>query len=124
LGWFMKRSTNSLTFLPPDAQNSLWNNEQKPKTTEKDWDSLTEEEQKAANLLGFNRKKWEADRSITPVSSCINIDWKDDPQKVKKAAHTLDYNESILNNDGESPLDAVDWSELTTDQRDPIMLIG
>jgi hypothetical protein len=75
-------------------------------------------------MLGFNRKKWDADGSITPSASYNNIDWKDLPKEVKNAAHTLGYNESIWNNDGDSPLDAVGWNELTKDQQKAAKLIG
>jgi hypothetical protein len=52
----------------------LWNNDQEPETSEKDWDSVAEEGKKAANVLGFNRKKWDTDGSITPDFGYNNFD--------------------------------------------------
>jgi hypothetical protein len=75
-------------------------------------------------VLGFNRKKWDGDGSVTPDFGYNNFDWKDLPKEVKKAAHALGYTESIWNNDGDSPLDEKSWSELTKEQQNSAMLIG
>jgi hypothetical protein len=104
----------------------LWNNDQEPETAAKAWDRLTEEEKRAAAILGFNRKKWDMDGSTTTGSGndYDDIDWKDLPKEVKKAARTLGYTESIWNNDGDSPLEEKGWSELTVEQRNAAKLIG
>jgi hypothetical protein len=75
-------------------------------------------------VLGFNRKKWDADGSVSPDSGYNNINWKDLPKEVKKAAHTLGYTESMWDNDGDSPLDEKSWNELTKEQRKAAKLIG
>jgi hypothetical protein len=75
-------------------------------------------------VLGFNRKKWDDDGSITPDSCYNNIDWKDLPKNVKKAAQILGYTESIWDNDGDSPLDEKPWKELTKEQQRAAKLIG
>ena len=115
-------------FLNLRATIRLWEHDKEPESNEKEWDELTIEEQRAASLLGFNRKKWDAD-SDTDGSSKQKLpyedtDWSELPDSVRSAALTLGYSQSIWDNDGQSPLDSKDWSKLTKSQQDAAAVLG
>jgi hypothetical protein len=97
------------------------------------WNSLTQEEEKAAAVLGFNSKKWNMDGSAKKNSG-VDTDWNDLPQKVKKAGKILGSTESIWNNhpkligynqklwdEGSDVLpsyDHLNWAQLPSEARD------
>lgn len=88
---------------------------------------LTEEEKKAAAVLGFNRKKWDMDSSTgseTGGKGYDDMDWSDLPQNVKKAAQTMGYTESMWNNDQDCPLEDKKWRELTSEQKNAAKILG
>ncbi len=104
----------------------LWENDEEPQLGEKAWNELTEDEQRAAALLGFDHKKWDMDGD-THISSNYkyeSYEWRDLPNEVKKAALAIGYTESIWNNDGELPLKRTEWSELTLEQKESAHVVG
>ena len=38
----------------------MWDNDKEPDTEDMDWHELTEEQRKAAEVLGYNQKTWDA----------------------------------------------------------------
>jgi hypothetical protein len=104
----------------------LWENDQEPDSGDKSWNRLTENEKRAAVLLGFNQKKWDEDSATDKSSNdkYNHISWKDLPANVRKAAKQLGYNKTLWNDDKEPPLESKDWTELTSKQQEAARVLG
>lgn len=48
----------NLVFTKPLNQK-MWDNDKEPDTEDMDWEELSKEQQKAAEVLGYNKKTWD-----------------------------------------------------------------
>jgi len=66
-----------------------------------DWKELPKDVKKAAELLGFDKQMWDADRE---PAACDKY-WKDLAEAEKLAAVVLGYNEGMWNAESDSDSD-------------------
>jgi hypothetical protein len=99
----------------------IWDSDGKPADSKK-WNELTPVEQKAAEFLGYDSRKW----AVTHGQdfSIVNDDWTSLSKEAKSAAKVLGYTASIWNNDGSVPAEDKDWNELTSKQRAAAETLG
>jgi len=60
----------------------------------------------------------------TPEELYDDEDWVDLPQDIKDAYSTLGYNETIWNNELDSKIGSLDWTELTIEPRLAALFLG
>ncbi|GFH56416.1 hypothetical protein CTEN210_12892 [Chaetoceros tenuissimus] len=61
-----------------------------PKYEDYDWVELPANAKKAAETMGYNKKKWDGDKGV----EYDDYDWEELPEEVKKAAMVLGYDET------------------------------
>jgi hypothetical protein len=100
----------------------IWDSDGKASADSKKWNELTPAEQKAAEVLGYDSRKW----AVTHGQdfSVVNDDWASLSKEAKSAAKVLGYTASIWNNDGSVPAEDKDWNELTSKQRAAAETLG
>ena len=100
----------------------IWNSDDKAPADSKKWNELRPAEQKAAEFLGYDSRKW----AVTHGQdfSVVNDDWASLSKEAKSAAKVLGYTASIWNNDGSVPAEDEDWNELTSKQRAAAETLG
>lgn len=116
----------------------MWDTDKEPASSNKDWVELNSEEQEAALKLGYDQRKWDGDdnsdnktenkansksKSVveSPVTSSTtrydDMDWKELPAGVQKAATVLGYSEAMWDGDKEPKTCEKDWKDLTMDEK-------
>ena len=76
----------------------MWDADQEPASSNKDWDELSPEEQEAARRMGFNRRKWDNDQSgvteeenRSASTDYDDYDWDELPFMIQQAARVQIY---------------------------------
>ena len=104
---------------------ALWNGNGQIPIENKDWEELSDEQKKAAEVLGFDEDEWDDSDDEGPRYE--DVDWKHLLPDVKAAAIELGYTEEMWDSessDKKLDIEDKDWDELTQKERDLLKIIG
>ena len=92
---------------------------------DKDWEELSDEQKKAAELLGMDEDEWDDSDDEGPRYE--DVDWKHLRPDVKAAATELGYTQEMWDSESSGKKLAIedkDWDELSQKERDLLMILG
>jgi len=116
----------------------MWDTDKEPASANKDWVELSAQEQEAALKLGYDQRKWDGDDNSNsktktsgnskskssierPATSSAtrydDMDWKELPAAVQRAATVLGYTKVMWDGDKEPKTCEKDWKDLTMDEK-------
>ena len=92
---------------------------------DKDWEELSDEQKKAAELLGMDEDEW--DDSDDEKARYEDVDWKHLLPDVKAAATELGYTQEMWDSESSGKKLAIedkDWDDLSQRERDLLKILG